>query len=173
MTRSRWKSGRVRARKSHFKPDGSLDLSQPVGDEFDAVLDLMNDLYCGRTKSQSATRHDAIQTERERAIMDRELHYIAQELHKTLADKIRPQQLFVTSVSVRRDDEINDYVLLFRIRDMEGRPYDVKLPTEAAAELSGFDDHRSFTAVVEHVCTQVLHAREAYHARVAQVLELS
>jgi hypothetical protein len=150
-------------RQSCFNPDGTVDLNEKIGQEFDEVLDPLNDMLTGRNKSLPASRHgtaadaDPIQTARERQSIERDLNEFQTNMARVLSDMLAPQRIKVEGVT--RDRECAFTV--FAINRGDGQRLTASISIDDALRSTELRNGRDdFTRLCRQVAEKVLAARE-------------
>lgn len=150
-------------RKSDLKPDGTVDLEGNIGDEFEQVLDELNDHLTGRNKSLPAERHDPIDQERHRREVESELRILQAAMKDVLTEKLTPTGLIVEGVVSHNQT----YDFTFFVRDSAGRRFDHDV---SVGTMDAIWEQGGLPRVIGHIVQHLLAARDAYHTRVNQVM---
>ena len=144
---------------SKYKPDGSLDMSEPIGDEFDNVLDQLNDLYVGNARSRGHHREwdeQIIDARKEQELVTF-LNNFQASLHKSVQEQLQGAGIIVNSV--QRDE--SGFFVVFT--DRQGRNYrPVSLTVDEALGYTELKEERAFREVVQRVCVKILQSRDAF-----------
>jgi len=149
-------------RTSQFKPDGTVDLEQQLGNEFDEVLDPLNDLLTGRNRSRSATRNgptgdgDPIQTAREKQAIERDVRQFQNNVKLLVGDMLAPQRIVIEAVTHDRDMAFT----VFAINRSDGQRLNAQISVDEALGLTEFRDRDGMHHLCSVIAERVLAARE-------------
>lgn len=150
-------------RTSQFKPDGTLNLEEPIGNDFDEVLDPLNDLLTGRNRSLPASRNgtpadssDPIQTARERQKIERDLMHLQNNIKLLVGDMLAPQRVSVEGVI--HDEAMNFTV--FAINRGDGQRINATITVDEALGMTEFHERDGMHRLCSIIAERVLAARD-------------
>lgn len=159
---AKWnEKAKARTRRSRYRPGGTVD-PENIGDDFDEVLDPLNDLMTGRNKSLPASRngtpdgHDPIQTARERQQLERDLRSFERNMRDVLSERLMSQGIRIDGVMHDRNCDFTVYATSGRVR------CDVNLSMDEALGVTDFRDRDAFMALCDKVATKILTTRETF-----------
>jgi hypothetical protein len=145
---------------SKYKPDGSLNFEEPIGDEFDEVLDQLNDCATGRNKSLPRNRHgnpdDPIADARQEEEVARWLNQFQFNLHKGLQERLGGAGIEIQGVG--RNE--HGFVVAFTDRQQRNYPA-IKLTVDEAMGFMGLREEGAFNELLDQVCKKILACRDA------------
>lgn len=147
---------------STLKPDGSLDLDEPVGKEFEQVLESLSDLHTGKMRNRPREHRwedeDPVIEARDREEFERLAQVISVALHTALAEKLQSQGIVIAGVG---RDKRNEFVLRVFAADDHRRPCDVTLEFSDVDHFLELRQEQEFRKLVDRAATQMLAARDA------------
>jgi hypothetical protein len=158
-----WNENGSPVRRSHFKPDGTIDLTEPIGNEPDIEesLEAMADLHTGRNRSRGhhVDPDEPVQSERERREVEATMELLHQKLWGALNERLNGQGVVVAMVGPGKDFGIHVFAA-----DSERRPCDVQISVDTALQFIGLREESAFRELVEKIAVQILNAREVAKA---------